>query len=145
MLSVSFGNRHFSSTTQNKKNQQFAHKLKHDFRNCTVIVDKEMWERIYLFFFGGRKENRLQRFMEQNLENTLQTALSEYVKFRIEVTNPMVILPQFATTRDHLISLLKSHAFRLGASSLLRKQPISSLRCFFYVHMRCHNVVNSLS
>jgi hypothetical protein len=45
-----------------------------------------MWERIYLFFFGGRKENRLQRFMEQNLENTLQTALSEYVKFRIEVS-----------------------------------------------------------
>jgi hypothetical protein len=95
------------------KNQQFAHKLKHDFRNCTVIVDKEMWERIYLFFFGGRKENRLQRYMDQNLENTLHTALSEYVKFRIEVTNPMVILPQFATTRDHLISLLKSHAFRL--------------------------------
>jgi hypothetical protein len=55
-----------------------------------------VWERIYLFFFGGRKENRLQRFMEQNLENTLQTALSEYVKFRIEVTNPMVIWLPFA-------------------------------------------------
>jgi len=113
MFSMSFIYRHFASTTQNKINQRFARELELDFHNCTVIFDKEVWERIYLFFFGGRKGKRLQRFMEQNLENTLQTALSEYVKFRIEVTNPMVILPQFATTRDHLISLLKSHAFRL--------------------------------
>jgi hypothetical protein len=53
-------------------------------------------ERIYLFFFGGRKGKRLQRFMEQNLENMLQAALSDYVKFRIEVTNPMVIWLPFA-------------------------------------------------
>jgi hypothetical protein len=34
--------------------------------------------------------------MEQNLENMLQAALSDYVKFRIEVTNPMVIWLPFA-------------------------------------------------
>lgn len=91
MLSLNFIKRHISTTIRRPDVTIFSRELELSFNNCAIIFDKEIWERTYNFFLSGRKGKQLQRTLEQGMENMLQVALRDYVKFKIEVCTVAII------------------------------------------------------
>jgi hypothetical protein len=123
MLSLNFIKRHISTTIRRPDVTIFSRELELSFNNCAIIFDKEIWERTYNFFLSGRKGKQLQRTLEQGMENMLQVALRDYVKFKIESKNPTIILPPYAGHKGppHIASQVMR--LNVGSVSMSNNDP----------------------
>lgn len=93
-------------------------------RNCKIVFDKEVWERVYAYLLSGGRGKRFAkyesiffgslhlilvlvfldapgihktlRYMGENLEYMVEAALADYFRFQIHTTNPTIILPPYA-------------------------------------------------
>jgi len=142
MLSLNFIKRHIPTTIRRPDATIFSRELELIFNNCAITFDKEIWERTYNFFLSGRKGKQLQRTLEQGMENMLQVALRDYVKFKIEVRiyyliinnivvlidalqskNPTIILPPYAGHKGppHIASQVMR--LNVGSVSMSNNDP----------------------
>jgi hypothetical protein len=96
--------------------------------SVAVVADLRPWERLWNFFFGGQKGEKFAQYMQDNLGQMLEAALTNQVHFKFDCRRPTILLPPYASKfigKPHLASkVLRIHANNLTMRSLPVESPI---------------------
>lgn len=90
--------------------------------SVALVADMSLWERLWVFFFGGSKGEKFAQYMQENLGQMLEAALTEQVHFKFNLRQPTFLLPPYASKfvgKPHLASkVLRLHADNLTVKSI---------------------------